>query len=127
MSVKLSVRGLLGPVGILAGLAVLFGACGARDEIPVPPPPPPLPDCLVDADCEGFDDLCRNVRCVVEEDAGGGGFGGGDEQGLTLPSASCFPLCETCTSSRHQPPTGTSTAPDSFFPETKPPTRCQEV
>jgi hypothetical protein len=89
MSVKLSVRSVLGSVGVLAGLAVLFGACGARDEIPVPPPPPPLPDCLVDADCEGFDDLCRNVRCVVEEDAGAGGFGGGDEQGLTLPNASC--------------------------------------
>ena len=67
MSVRLNRVGRTwsGVILLALGGAVLAGACGARDEIPIPPPPPPLPECLVDADCEGFDDLCRNVRCVA--------------------------------------------------------------
>lgn len=73
---------------------VVGGACGARDEIPDYPPAPPIPDCLVDADCEGFDDLCRNVRCVAGEGSGGGGvggslFGGSAPGALTIPNGSC--------------------------------------
>jgi hypothetical protein len=69
------------------GLAITLVAtpsCGARDEIPIPPPPPPLPDCIVDADCEGFDDLCRNVRCVPDA-----AEGGGSPEALEFASSSC--------------------------------------
>ncbi len=45
---------------------------GCRTELPYPPPAPPLPECVVNADCEGFDDLCRNVKCVPDDGAGGG-------------------------------------------------------
>jgi hypothetical protein len=55
--------------------ALAIEGCGARSELPDIPPDPPLPECLVDADCPGFDDLCRDIHCVLEE--GGGGAGGG--------------------------------------------------
>jgi len=74
-------------------------ACGARDELPPFPPAPPIPDCVVDADCEGFDDLCRNVRCVADDGEGGGALGGegqggsggtnGARSGLTLLQGHC--------------------------------------
>jgi hypothetical protein len=63
-------------------LALLGAACGAREELPDLPPVPPIPECVVDADCEGFDDLCRNVRCVQGAGEGGGGEGGGGGDGL---------------------------------------------
>lgn len=87
----------LGLLVLAAGGVFTAAACGARDEIPDFPPAPPIPDCVVDADCEGFDDLCRNVRCVQEEGGGGGGEGGEREGGgggsgrraLTLESGQC--------------------------------------
>ncbi len=81
---------------VTAALAVvpLFvlaaGACGARDEIPDLPPAPPIPECVVDADCEGFDDLCRNVRCVEGEGSGGGAEGGAGGAGGIAPGALTF-------------------------------------
>ncbi len=41
--------------------------CGGRTELDVPPPLPPRPECDVDEDCPGFDNLCRPVRCVDTE------------------------------------------------------------
>jgi hypothetical protein len=45
------------------------------------PPEPPIAECVVNADCEGFDDLCRNVKCVPDDGSGGGG--GQDPQAIT--------------------------------------------
>lgn len=61
------VLALVFPVG-----AMIAASCGGRSELPVGPAVV-LPDCFVDADCEGFDNKCRNVRCVLEEGVGGGG------------------------------------------------------
>ncbi|MFO0555835.1 MAG: putative metal-binding motif-containing protein [Polyangiaceae bacterium] len=71
-------------VFLVAGLPPLtFAACGARDDIPDYPPEPPLPECVVDADCEGFNDLCRNVRCILDDGSGGQNAGGSTEGGST--------------------------------------------
>jgi len=91
---KRSLRRLAAGVLLPLPLFALGGACGAREEIPDYPPAPPIPDCVVDADCEGFDDLCRNVRCVVEEGTGGQGEGGTTSGGsapgaLSIPKGSC--------------------------------------
>lgn len=81
----------------LALVVVIAGACGARDELPPVPPVPPVPECVVDADCQGFDDLCRNVRCIEEEGGGGAGsgevgggvIGGEDARALTFRTGQC--------------------------------------
>jgi hypothetical protein len=74
-------------------VSLVGGACGARSELFIGPPAPPIPECVVDADCEGFDDLCRNVRCVEDDGAGGTGggadAGGGDPRALTVKSGIC--------------------------------------
>ncbi|EYF07947.1 putative metal-binding motif-containing protein [Chondromyces apiculatus] len=54
-------RWLLVPV-VMGGSAWLGGGCGARSAVPVPPP---APDCYVDADCEGAEDLCNPVVCEL--------------------------------------------------------------
>jgi hypothetical protein len=58
----------------LGGGAWLGGGCGARSPIPIPPP---APDCFVDEDCDGAEDLCNPVRCEIlppeaQPDAGAG-------------------------------------------------------
>jgi len=51
------------------GVLVLASAadCGGRTELEVPPPLPPQPECELDADCPGADDLCAPVRCIDPE------------------------------------------------------------
>ncbi|NUP10992.1 MAG: hypothetical protein HOW73_33515 [Polyangiaceae bacterium] len=70
-------RVVLAALGATPLFITLGSACGARDDLPDLPPVPPVPECVVDADCEGFDDLCRNVRCVPDDGSGGGDEGGG--------------------------------------------------
>ena len=50
----------------LAAVVATAGAsqCGGRSELQLPPVPPPLPECHVDDDCPGHEDLCVPVRCV---------------------------------------------------------------
>jgi hypothetical protein len=57
-------------VGTLAS-----ASCGARSGLDVPPQRV-IPDCIVDADCPGFDNKCRNVKCLVIQGQGGAGGGG---------------------------------------------------
>ncbi len=45
------------------GLAL--ASCG-RSSLTIPPPAPPLPECFVDADCEGSGDACAPVVCVID-------------------------------------------------------------
>ncbi len=45
--------------------------CGGRTELEVPPPLPPKPECELDADCPGADDLCAPVRCIDPENFDG--------------------------------------------------------
>lgn len=53
-------RGLLASVfGVL-----LLAHCGSRTELKVPPPLPPQPECDIDEDCPGSEDLCEPVRCI---------------------------------------------------------------
>lgn len=55
-------------------LPFVFGACGARTGLHIPPP---APECYVDSDCPGIEDLCNPVKCVLlSEDGGLGGSGG---------------------------------------------------
>ena len=76
-----------------SALALLGGvlspiACG-RTELPVPPQRPPPPECDVDDDCPGNDDLCEPVRCVTPTQA----LGELDPNTLaTLPPRVCFVL-----------------------------------
>jgi hypothetical protein len=63
-------------------LAALLVAAACRSELEAYPPAPPVPECVVHADCEGFDDLCRNVRCVPD-DGEGEGAGGASPQRVT--------------------------------------------
>ena len=46
----------------------LTNACG-RSTLDVPPPAPDVPECIVDADCPGIDDLCNPVACIVSADS----------------------------------------------------------
>ncbi len=62
---------------VTVGFAALV-ASSCRSEIERLPPQPPTPECVVNADCEGFDDLCRNVKCIPDDGQGGGG---GDQPG----------------------------------------------
>lgn len=86
MSVKPSVRHFMGlsanffALGLCGmSAAVLFGACGARTGLPIPPP---APECYVDSDCPGIEDLCNPIKCVlITEDGGAGGLGGADGSG----------------------------------------------
>lgn len=49
----------------------LSGGCGARTGLNIPPP---APECEVDADCPGADDLCNPVICqLIEPDQAEGG------------------------------------------------------
>lgn len=65
----------VGPWALLVGAtAIGAGACGARSEISKKGPGD-IPECIVDADCEGFDNKCRNVRCTLVPDDGSGGSG----------------------------------------------------
>jgi hypothetical protein len=57
---------------LLSVLAFPFGGalaagCGARTGLNIPPPAPPEPECLVDSDCPGVDDLCKPVFCRLFE------------------------------------------------------------
>jgi len=75
-------------------LSGIFGlsACGARTGLDAGPPLPPPPECLIDADCPTYGDLCNPVKCVpipVEADAGadaGAAKGGTCEE---LPKVDC--------------------------------------
>ncbi|MBL9021231.1 MAG: putative metal-binding motif-containing protein [Myxococcales bacterium] len=58
---------------LVAAGVVLFAAASCRSALEELPPQPPIPECVVNADCEGFDDKCRNVRCVPDDGEGGGG------------------------------------------------------
>lgn len=74
--------GLAGTLALGFSLVLSASACGSRSELDPGEPLAPLPACLVDADCDGFDDLCRNTRCrLVPAGEGGGaaepGEGGG--------------------------------------------------
>jgi hypothetical protein len=52
-------------VGLSAAwLSLAAGACGARSALDVPPPLPPQPECELDEDCPGFDDLCAPTICI---------------------------------------------------------------
>jgi hypothetical protein len=69
---------LLGPAFVsLSALGPLSQGCGARSELEDIPPPPAVPECVVDADCEGFDNQCRNVKCVFTDNPQGGAGGTG--------------------------------------------------
>jgi len=59
--------------GALGGAAWLAAGCGARSGVPIPPP---APDCYIDADCEGAEDLCKPVICdpLPPEEAPDGGL-----------------------------------------------------
>ena len=64
----------------LSGLLAL-SACGARTGLEAGPPLPPPPDCVVDADCPTFGDLCNPVKCVPNQpDAGTKPLGGTCEE-----------------------------------------------
>ncbi|MGK4004269.1 putative metal-binding motif-containing protein [Sorangium sp. So ce1036] len=77
----------------IAGLGgALSGGCGARTGLTIPPP---APECEVDADCPGADDLCKPVICqLFEPDRAEGGAapdgsaaaGGGARRGGTCVS-----------------------------------------
>lgn len=70
---------------LVGGASVAAGACGARSELSKKGPGP-IPDCIVDADCDGFNNKCRNVKCMMVPDDGRGGSGGGG--GASSSSAS---------------------------------------
>ncbi|NUO52149.1 MAG: hypothetical protein HOV80_25125 [Polyangiaceae bacterium] len=57
------------------GIVGIVGAASCRSEVERFPPEPPIAECVVNADCEGFDDLCRNVKCIPDDGSGGGGGG----------------------------------------------------
>lgn len=59
----------LGSGATVAAVALLASAvdCGGRTELEVPPPLPPIPECDIDDDCPGADDLCVPVRCIDTE------------------------------------------------------------
>ena len=63
-------RGLWLLAGTAMGVAAGAGACGARSELDEYPQVPPEPECAVDSDCRGADDLCNPVFCDIIEDAG---------------------------------------------------------
>ena len=68
-----SVRSVRAFFGLALGLSfagATAASCGSRTGLPFKPRKP-LPECLVDADCPGFDDKCRSIRCVaLSADAG---------------------------------------------------------
>ncbi|WP_437805046.1 MopE-related protein [Sorangium sp. So ce1078] len=49
-------------LGIASGGAAISGGCGARTGLNIPPP---APECEVDADCPGAEDLCEPVVCQL--------------------------------------------------------------
>ncbi|WP_437312387.1 MopE-related protein [Sorangium sp. So ce385] len=51
-------------LGAASGGAALSGGCGARTGLNIPPP---APECEVDADCPGAEDLCEPVVCQLFE------------------------------------------------------------
>ena len=51
--------GLLGAAG-----SSLLPSCGARTELEVGLYVPPRPECDVDEDCPGHDNLCNPITCV---------------------------------------------------------------
>ncbi|WP_437604153.1 putative metal-binding motif-containing protein [Sorangium sp. So ce590] len=57
-------------LGIASGGAALSGGCGARTGLNIPPP---APECEVDADCPGVEDLCAPVVCQLFEAGQSGG------------------------------------------------------
>jgi hypothetical protein len=63
MSSLSAVRLLSAGVAALAIGALSIGACGARTGLDPYPPAPPVPQCLVDADCRGYGNLCNPVAC----------------------------------------------------------------
>ncbi len=86
------------------------GACGARTGLHIPPPAPPEPECVVDADCPGIEDLCNPVECrYPEADAGvAGGPVGTAGRCVKLTPVDCddnYPcttdLCEPATGACH--------------------------
>ena len=92
-----------------ARAAVLSGfiglsACGARTGLEAGPPLPPPPECLVDADCPTFGDLCNPVECVpIQVPAGTKPVKGGTCE--ELPKVECDDN-DPCTSDSCVPETG---------------------
>ncbi|AUX43888.1 hypothetical protein SOCE26_053440 [Sorangium cellulosum] len=86
-------------LGVSSAGAALSGGCGARTGLNIPPP---APECEVDADCPGADDLCNPVTCQLfaegQPDGGAGpeegaqGGGGAARRGgtcVSLPPVDC--------------------------------------
>jgi hypothetical protein len=65
---------ILGVAALAAIGAATTASCGARSGLDAPPKKN-LPECLVDADCPGFENKCRNIHCLATPD-GEGGAGG---------------------------------------------------
>ncbi len=89
-----STLGLFG-FGLFAA-TLATASCGARSSLEIPPPAPPLPKCVVDADCDGFNNKCRNVHCELTDGTGGAGSTsqvgastGTSGQALTLSEGRC--------------------------------------
>lgn len=77
-----------GGAALLVGAAVMaVGACGGRTGLDMTGPGP-IPDCIVDADCAGFDNKCRNVKCQMVPDDGSGGGGGSASTSASSSKAS---------------------------------------
>jgi hypothetical protein len=58
------------PLLMLVG--AMAGACGARSGLQIPPPAPPKPECTIDSDCPGIEDLCNPVACRGDGELDGG-------------------------------------------------------
>jgi len=96
-------------LGLFGGLSSMF-ACGSRSGLDMPPLPPPPPECLVDADCPGAEDLCNPVVCepIAQGEGGAGGAGGAPVQGgvcKQMPPVDCDDN-DVCTSEVCEPTTG---------------------
>lgn len=70
--------------GSALGVIALSGGCGARSALKIPPP---APECEVDADCPGADDLCNPVICQLSapESSTGGSAAGPDTGAAGAP------------------------------------------